>query len=315
MLHIKLASNAIAAAALLCSLLVHSPSPAAAPVEAPVGTTSQELMIAGGGVILAATLHRPAKVKGLVPAVVIVHGSGPTTREMTTFWTNSALRAGGIAVLVYDKRGTGRSSGTYPQWNVATTEQMFSDLAADAEHAIRWLARQPGIDSKRLGLIGGSQAGWIMPLAASREPLIRFLFIGEGVPLPAGIEEAHSGYLDAVTCEGKIRPTLRQVAAADVLAEDYKGEPGYDPAGILASLDVPMLWTFGLYDEVIPTRMSIERIGELRKQGRANLGIHIFPFGDHNFHDVFSGERYDVSAVIRAWLDELRITRPERSRP
>lgn len=315
MLHIKLASKAVAAATILCSLLAHSQPSVAAPVEMPKGVASEGVMIAADGVTLAATLHRPAKAKGPVPAVVIVHGSGPTTREMTTFWTNSALRAGGISVLVYDKRGTGKSTGTYPQWNVATTAQMFSDLASDAEHAIRWLARQPGIDSKRLGLIGGSQAGWIMPLAASREPLIRFLFIGEGVPLPAGIEEAHSGYLDAVTSDGKIRPTLRQVTAADVLAEDFKGELGYDPAAILASLEVPMMWTFGLYDEAIPTHLSIERIGELRKQGRANIDIHIFPFGDHNFYDVFSGERYDVSTVIHQWLGELRITPPARARP
>jgi hypothetical protein len=75
-----------------------------------------------------------------------------------------------------------------------------------------------------------------------------------------------------------------------------------------------MLWTFGLYDDEIPTRLGIERIGELRKQGRTNIDIHIFPFADHNFRDVFSGERYDVSAVIRTWLNDLRITSRERSR-
>lgn len=287
----------------------------AAPVEAPPGITAQEVKIAGDGVTLAATLHRPAHAKGLLPAVVIVHGSGPTTREMTTFWTNSTLRAGGVAVLVYDKRGTGQSTGTYPQWNVATTATMFSDLASDAEHAVRWLAQQPGIDPKRLGLIGGSQAGWIMPLAASREPLIRFLFIGEGVPLPAGIEDIHSTYLDSVTNDGKVRPTLRQINAADVLAEDYTGERGYDPAAVLASLQIPVMWTYGLYDEAIPTHLSLDRIGELRKRGRTNFEVHIFPFGDHNFYDVFSGERYDVSAVIRAWLNDRKITRAERARP
>jgi uncharacterized protein len=300
---------------LLCLLFAHSLLCSAAPVEAPPGTTSRDALIAGDGVTLAGTLYRPPKAKGLIPAVVIVHGSGPTTRQMTTFWTHSVLRAGGVAVLVYDKRGTGQSSGTYPQWNVATTPKMFSELASDAEHAIRWLAQQPGIDAKRLGLVGGSQAGWIMPLAASREPLIRFLFIGEGVPLAAGIEDIHSTYLDAVTSDGEVRPTLRQIGAADILAEDYRGERGYDPAAVLAALDIPVMWTFGLYDEAIPTRLSIERIGELKKQGRANFNIHIFPFGDHNLYDVFSGERYDVSAVIHAWLDSLELMRPARSRP
>jgi dienelactone hydrolase len=306
--------NSTSAVVLRLSLLVsllfaRSLSCSAAPVEAPDGTTARDVSITGDGVTLAGTLYRPANAKGSLPAVVIVHGSGPTTRSMTTFWTNSALRAGGLAVLVYDKRGTGQSTGSYPQWNVSTTAQMFSDLASDAEHAIRWLARQPGIDAKRLGLVGGSQAGWIMPLAASREPSIEFLFIGEGVPLAAGIEDIHSTYLDAVTSDGQVRPTLRQIGAADVLAEDFSGERGFDPAAVLSSLDIPVMWTFGLYDEAIPTRLSIDRLGELKKQGRANFDIHIFPFGDHNFYDVFSRERYDVAAVIRAWIASLEIMR------
>lgn len=264
MLNATSAAKVLGLSTLLFLLFAHSLPCSAAPVEAPPDTTARDAQIAGDGVTLAGTLYRPANAKGLLPAMVIVHGSGPTTRQMTTFWTNSTLRAGNIAVLVYDKRGTGQSSGTYPQWNVATTPKMFSDFASDAEHAIRWLAQQPGIDPKRLGLIGGSQAGWIMPLAASREPLIRFLFIGEGVPLAAGIEDIHSMHLDAVTADGKVRPTLRQIGAADTLAEDYMGERGYDPAAVLASLDIPVMWTFGLYDEAIPTRLSLERIGELR---------------------------------------------------
>lgn len=284
-------------------------------VHPPAGVTSREVQIVADGITLAATLHRPSRGRTPMPAVVIVHGSGPTTRDMMTFWTNSALHAGGIAVLVYDKRGTGQSTGSYPQWNVTTTPKMFSDLSSDVEHAIRWLARQPDIDATRLGLIGGSQAGWVMPLAASRERLIRFLFIGEGVPLPAGIEEIHSTYLDALARYGESRPTLRQMAAADVLAEDYIGERGYDPAVVLASLDIPVMWTFGLYDEAIPTRLSIDRLGQLRRGGRTNFALHVFPFGDHNFYDVFSGERYDVAVLIRRWLDEIGITRAERSRP
>jgi len=296
-------------------LLTFSTPCQAAAVQRPAGVTSREVQIVADGITLAGTLHRPSRGEARMPAVVIVHGSGPTTRDMTTFWTNSALRAGGIAVLVYDKRGTGQSTGSYPEWNVTTTPKMFSDLSSDVEHAIRWLARQPGIDATRLGLIGGSQAGWVMPLAASREPLIRYLFIGEGVPLPAGIEEIHSTYLDAVARFGEGRPTLRQMSAADVLAEDYIGERGYDPSAVLSSLDIPVMWTFGLYDEAIPTRLSIDRLGQLRKQGRTNFDLHLFPFGDHNFYDVYSGERYDVAATIRSWLDKIGITRAQRPRP
>lgn len=268
----------------------------------------QEVVVKAGAITLAGTLHRPGKGPGNRPAVVIVHGSGKTTREAASFWVDAAVRAG-LVTLVLDKRGTGKSGGDYPPWDVRTTPAMFSDLAADVEHAVRWLAKQPGVDPRRIGLVGGSQAGWIMPLAASREPLIRFLFIGEGVPLPAGIEEAHSTYLDGVATYGEARPTLRQIAAADVFAEDFIGERGYDPAPVLSGIGIPVMWTFGLYDEAIPTRASIDRIGQLQKAGKANFDLHLFPFGDHNFRNVFTRERYDVSAILRDWLERRGVLR------
>lgn len=261
----------------------------------------REVTIAAGDVTLSGTLYRPGPDRVDRPATVIVHGSGKTTREAAAFWTETARRAG-LVTLVLDKRGTGKSTGEYPEWDVKTTPAMFANLASDVEYATRWLAAQPGVDRRRIGLVGGSQAGWIMPIAASREPLIRFLFIGEGVPLPAGIEEAHSSYLDGVATYGETRPTLRQIAAADAFAEDFIGERGFDPAPYLTRLEIPVLWTFGLYDEAIPTRASIDRIGQLQRDGRSNFAIHLFPFGDHNFRNVFTHERYDLAPVLRSWL-------------
>lgn len=230
---------------------------------------TEEVRVPAGDVVLAGALHRPER-PGRNPGVVIVHGSGPTTREAAGFWTDLCI-ACGLVTLVLDKRGTGKSTGVYEGWDVKTTEAMFGRLAADAEHAVRWLARQPGVDASRLGLVGGSQAGWVMPLAASREPSIRFLFIGEGVPLAAGIEEAHSTYLDGVAIYGKSRPTLRQIAAADAFAEDYIGERGFDPSPILERLEIPVMWTYGLYDEAIPTRpASIASARSRRPGGRTS---------------------------------------------
>jgi dienelactone hydrolase len=83
---------------------------------------------------------------------------------------------------------------------------------------------------------------------------------------------------------------------------DYKGDPGFDPHPVLEKLTIPVLWIFGLYDHVIPTNLSIDRIGEYQRAGKKNFDIHVLPFADHNFRNVFTSERYDPSEAASAWL-------------
>jgi pimeloyl-ACP methyl ester carboxylesterase len=101
-----------------------------------------------------------------VPAVVLVSGSGPQDRDETLMEHKpfavlaDALTRAGIAVLRYDDRGTAKSTGTFAG---ATT----ADLASDADMAVEWLKRQPGIDPARVGLLGHSEGGLIGPLVAA----------------------------------------------------------------------------------------------------------------------------------------------------
>ena len=83
----------------------------------------------------------------------------------------------GVAVLGYDKRGVGGSTG---DWNTAS----FDDLAGDAVAAFEYLKTRSDIDRAQIGLLGVSQAGWIMPLAAVRAKDFGFLISisGAGVP-------------------------------------------------------------------------------------------------------------------------------------
>ena len=125
------------------------------------------------------------------PAVVLVHGSGGQTRNgyygQIRFLAEAYARRG-IAALAYDKRGTGLSKGNYDTTGFAT-------LADDAAAALRYLSRRRDIRADRLGLSGASQAGWLVPMAATRFPAVEILQIRVG-SAPMGVEESERRRLE-----------------------------------------------------------------------------------------------------------------------
>jgi hypothetical protein len=119
----------------------------------------EEVNFSNGGIRLAGTLISPGTEEKHA-AIILVHGSGPQNRDHALPSARFLIRRG-IAVLGYDKRAVGGSMG---DWNTAS----FDDLAADAVAAPEYLKTSSDIDHAQIGLLGGSQAGWIMPLAAVR---------------------------------------------------------------------------------------------------------------------------------------------------
>jgi pimeloyl-ACP methyl ester carboxylesterase len=115
-----------------------------------------------GLVTLSGTLCIP-RSPGRHAAVVLLQGSGAETRWGTNRFIADRFARGGIAALVYDKRGSGASTG---DWRVSS----YDDLANDAIAGIDFLASRPDIDAKRIGLHGHSEGGIIAPIASVRAP-------------------------------------------------------------------------------------------------------------------------------------------------
>ena len=134
----------------------------------PYPYAEEELTFTNGvaHVTLAGTLTLP-KGAGPFPAAVLISGSGPHDRDETIAGHKpflvlaDHLTRRGIAVLRYDKRGVGKSTGVDGE---ATTQ----GLASDAEAAVAYLRTRKEIDPKRIGLIGHSEGGMIAPLIAAR---------------------------------------------------------------------------------------------------------------------------------------------------
>lgn len=112
-----------------------------------------------GDVELRGRLVLPAAVDGPLPLAVLVHGSERYS-GVDSYPLQYLLPARGIAVFVYDKRGTGGSEGRYTQ--------DFHLLAGDAVAALAEARRLHPQGFSRAGFVGSSQGGWIAPLAASR---------------------------------------------------------------------------------------------------------------------------------------------------
>lgn len=137
-----------------------------------LATRDEDVQFANGPVILRGTLTLPASTPPY-RALVLVHGSNALTRDVFGPW--SRYFAGlGFAVLAYDKRGTGQSTGDWKQAD-------FPQLASDVLAGVRSLAARHDIRSDRIGLWGASQAGWILPLVAAQAPReIAFLVVHAG---------------------------------------------------------------------------------------------------------------------------------------
>jgi dipeptidyl aminopeptidase/acylaminoacyl peptidase len=132
--------------------------------------TSEEVRFKNDDVTLAGTLLIPAK-KGQHPAVVFIHGSGRQDRDFGALPGIFARR--GFAVLSYDKRGVGNSTGDF-------TRVPFYELAKDALAGVQFLKLRKEIDPGRIGVWGISQGGWLGPFAASQSADIAFVISVSG---------------------------------------------------------------------------------------------------------------------------------------
>jgi pimeloyl-ACP methyl ester carboxylesterase len=130
---------------------------------------------------LAGTLTLPTK-EGVFPVVILITGSGPQTRDEEIFGhkaflvLSDYLTKNGIAVLRYDDRGFGKSTGDFKS---ATS----ADFATDVESAIAFLKTRKEINKKQIGLIGHSEGGLIAPIVATKSKDVAFiaLLAGTGI--------------------------------------------------------------------------------------------------------------------------------------
>jgi dienelactone hydrolase len=252
-----------------------------------------------GGIRLAGRLILPVG-KGPFPAVVIVPGSVPAHRDTYDIWA-LFYASRGFAVLTYDKRGIGGSTGRYVR---APTDENLRHLASDALAGIRWLRDRPEIDRRRIGLSGGSQAGWVIALAAAESSSVRFAAMQSGPAMSVGRQLAYSG----LTRQGAVDVTDEQIHAT----LDGAPDSGFDPRPGIAALKIPVLWQLGTVDKRMYTPETVANLAALTADGTHAFTVRLYPGGAHSLrltaHGLISEEQTSPGFVpgvfkdLGAWL-------------
>jgi pimeloyl-ACP methyl ester carboxylesterase len=222
-----------------------------------------------GDVRLSYQLTRPAG-PGPFPAVVFGHGSGRQDKTSCRFMA-ARFVGWGYATLCFDKRGVGQSTGQYSMVGPSNSERMFADLGGDMAAGVRFLRSLPDIRDDKVGLVGVSQAGWIIPVAAQMaQPAFMVIIVGPTVTV--GEEIFYSRFAEESTTPlSDIYPKLRE----------FTGQHGFDPRPVLEGLDTPGLWLLGGEDRSIPTPRTTAILDQLKASGRRYSYV-VYPNFGHN---------------------------------
>ncbi|HKP93067.1 MAG TPA: alpha/beta fold hydrolase [Chthoniobacterales bacterium] len=257
----------------------------------PIMVRQRMFQIESGGVRLAGDFVIPGgKSKG---TIVVVHGSGDGPRRAYDLWTNFFLSRG-WAVVVFDKRGSGESTG---DWHDAD----FVTLAGDVRKVVQWTRAQQEVAGLKIGVWGASQAGWIIPQLTA-ENAVDFAIIQAGPATPVDdflrqtLESELGAYgfppdeiakavryyeLDTAVSRGA-KPFLeieKAYAKATAAGAEWLLKPpdpinapdrrfmaaisGFDAADYWRKTRTPMLILFGGKDHVVPVEPNRRRAEQL----------------------------------------------------
>lgn len=304
---------------------------------------TEDVTFRDGGAMLAGELSVPA-TPGPHPALAMIHGSGGVDRTNHGVFPPIRDRfvRSGIAVLCYDKPGTGSSTGDW-------TRQSFpEDRVTEALAAVRFLRERDGIDAGRVGLWGVSQGGWVVPLAASRCDGVAFVVVVAAPGVTPGEQNAFEARMrmrsarhpeEVVRDAGRYVEALMEAARQqwpydrlrEELLEPARGEPwhssfritsadswaflmrsdsAYDPRTALERLTCPVLAVYGAEDRLVPVGRSVEVFEQgLREAGNEHVRIEVFPGADHQLCGPGGTFAPGYLELMSGWVAEVTAAR------
>jgi uncharacterized protein len=291
---------------------------------------TEEVEFPGAGVRLSGTITYPGTASAS-PGVVLIGGSGPSDRHSGGLFDSlrDQLAGAGVAVLAYDKRGVGRSTGA---WAAATV----GELAQDAAAALATLRARPRVAADAVGVLGNSEGGWVALRLCARLDTPRHLILNS-CPAVSFAESAVFALTRVGIDQEMATALVRQVTAAvraghgrqqgQRIIDAYQHEPwyallraggftlddtiwsqltawaGHDPSDDLAQLKIPTLAIFGRSDPLVPIQASIARCEETAARAARPQQTVVFPDADHQLR-ITTGFAPGYLTCLSNWCRE-----------
>ncbi len=273
---------------------------------------AEERTFQSGAVTLNGTLYVP-KIDRRVPAVIAFHAAASPTRDNPLYvHLAEMLPPLGIAVFVFDRRGSGKSGGTLENTD-------YTMLADDGIRAQRMLEQDQRIDPRRIGFWGLSQGGWLSLLAASRSPQAAFAIsisapmttpdvqmnfavanilrikgfsqsdIDQAIATRTAVDDFQLGkrdrasaqsILDAATTKPWFVHTYLEKTFKDPDQSGWAKEMRHDPMTTLDAVMQPTLVIYGSADPWVPVQTSLERL-RARTAQHPNVEVAVIAGADH----------------------------------
>lgn len=268
------------------------------------GYEQAEVRFHNGPVELVGLLLTPMS-PGPHPALVFAHGSGRSVRNFWYLYLADYLARKGVVVLLPDKRGCGASGGDW-------ISSSFEDYADDVLAGVSFLGNVPTVDPERIGLLGVSQGGFVLPLAANKAREVRFLVSVSGSAATLESTLRHEITEDIVGSGGPrwLVPLIEPVASRRARlrhGEFWRINGSFDPLPHWRGVTIPVLFLNGEKDRNLPVHESVARLETLRKENpSARITIRLYGESGHGLEDPQTGWiRAECLASIVDWIQAL----------
>ena len=295
------------------------------------------------GIILAGTLTLPKKSTQKPPVVILISGSGPQDRDESFMGhrpfliLSDYLTRQGIAVLRYDDRGFGESSGDFDK---ATT----ADFSNDVLSAIEFLKKRSDIDTNKIGLIGHSEGAIIAPKVANQSPNLAFIImlagtgtVGKEVSLiqaleyrnfPVEDEEQYKVYVQraiAIASSNKSTHSVKKeltefyqqskvlssILPSNVNKDEFienlvlaRTNPwiryfyNYNPTQEIRKINIPALALYGSKDTQVPPKYHLQHVKEaLMESNSKNYEVILIDGLNHLFQNSETGHISEYTQI------------------